>query len=69
GRDDAGRRLAALSDREREVARLLAEGCSNAEVGARLHLTEATVQGYVSSALAKPDLQNRTQLALVAARA
>jgi DNA-binding NarL/FixJ family response regulator len=61
-------RLAVLSDREREVALLLAEGCTNAEVGQRLHLTEATVKGYVSSALTKLDLQNRTQLALLAAR-
>jgi DNA-binding NarL/FixJ family response regulator len=61
-------RLAVLSDREREVAFLLAEGCTNAEVGQRLHLTEATVKGYVSSALTKLDLQNRTQLALLAAR-
>ncbi|GAA4540542.1 response regulator transcription factor [Pseudonocardia xishanensis] len=68
GDADATRRLAVLSDREREVAALLAEGCSNAEVGARLHLTEATVKGYVSSALTKLDLQNRTQLALLASR-
>lgn len=61
-------RLAVLSAREREVAFLLAEGCTNAEVGQRLHLTEATVKGYVSSALTKLDLQNRTQLALLAAR-
>lgn len=64
----ADTRLAALSDREREVAMLLAEGCTNAEAGRRLHLTEATVKGYVSSALTKLDLQNRTQLALLAAR-
>ncbi|ODT99634.1 MAG: DNA-binding response regulator [Pseudonocardia sp. SCN 72-86] len=70
GREDpAARALATLTERERDVADLLAEGLSNADVAARLHLTEATVKGYVSAALAKLDLQNRTQLALLALRA
>jgi DNA-binding NarL/FixJ family response regulator len=69
GAGEARRTLGALSDREREVATLLAGGASNAEVAAALHLTEATVKGYVSAALAKLDLQNRTQLALLAHRA
>ncbi|GAA1876885.1 response regulator transcription factor [Pseudonocardia ailaonensis] len=69
GAGEARRTLAALSEREREVADLLAEGASNAGIAAALHLTEATVKGYVSAALAKLDLQNRTQLALLALRA
>jgi DNA-binding NarL/FixJ family response regulator len=62
-------RLAALTDRERDVVALLGEGCSNAEVARRLHLTEATVKGYVSNALDKLGCTNRTQLGLLAREA
>ncbi|SHL41189.1 two component transcriptional regulator, LuxR family [Pseudonocardia thermophila] len=65
----AAARLAPLTGRERDVAALLAEGCSNAEVARRLHLTEATVKGYVSSALEKVGASNRTQLGLLAREA
>lgn len=62
-------RLAALTDRERDVVALLGEGCSNAQVAARLYLTEATVKGYVSRALDKTGCTNRTQLGLLAREA
>jgi DNA-binding NarL/FixJ family response regulator len=62
-------RLAALTDRERDVVALLGEGCSNAEVARRLHLTEATVKGHVSNALDKLGCTNRTQLGLLAREA
>jgi DNA-binding NarL/FixJ family response regulator len=66
GRSDAARRsLDALAEREREVAELVARGMSNAQIGADLHLTEATVKAYVSRVLAKLDLENRVQIALV----
>jgi DNA-binding NarL/FixJ family response regulator len=65
----AAARLAGLTDRERDVVALLGEGCSNAEVARRLHLTEATVKGYVSNALDKLDCSNRTQLGLLAREA
>ena len=61
--------LAGLSDREREVLGLLGKGMSNAEIGATLHLSEATVKGYVSSVLGKVGATNRVQAALVAYRA
>lgn len=61
--------LAGLSDREREVLGLLGQGLSNAEIGGSLHLSEATVKGYVSSVLGKVGASNRVQAALVAYRA
>jgi DNA-binding NarL/FixJ family response regulator len=62
-------RLAALTDRERDVVVLLGQGCSNAEVARRLFLTEATVKGYVSRSLDKLGCSNRTQLGLLAREA
>jgi DNA-binding NarL/FixJ family response regulator len=64
--EQAARQLARLSEREREVASAVAEGLSNAEIGARLHLSAGTVKAHLSSALAKLDLDNRIQLALLA---
>ncbi|MFD6179308.1 MULTISPECIES: response regulator [unclassified Isoptericola] len=59
---------AALSEREREVVRLLAEGLSNAEVGARIFVSEATVKTYVGRILAKLDLRDRVQVVVWAFR-
>ncbi|GAA1088394.1 MULTISPECIES: response regulator transcription factor [Streptomyces violaceusniger group] len=61
----ARQRLALLTEREREVAEAVAEGLSNTEIGARLHLSLGTVKAHLSSALAKLDLENRVQLALL----
>ncbi|GLY64193.1 response regulator [Amycolatopsis taiwanensis] len=60
--------LASLSDREREVVGLIGQGLSNAEIGAKLHLSEATVKGYVSAVLSKIGAANRVQAALLAYR-
>jgi DNA-binding NarL/FixJ family response regulator len=59
-------RVAGLSDREREVLRLLGTGESNAELARRLFVSEATVKTYVSRLLTKLDLANRTQAAILA---
>ncbi|MET9695426.1 response regulator transcription factor [Streptomyces sp. NPDC006529] len=64
--EDARRRVAALSERERGVLALLGEGLSNADAGRRLHMSEATVKTYVSRILAKLECENRVQAALLA---
>jgi DNA-binding NarL/FixJ family response regulator len=59
-------RLAALSPREVEVLRLLAQGLSNAELAARLQLSDATVKTHIARILSKLQLRDRAQ-AIVAA--
>jgi DNA-binding NarL/FixJ family response regulator len=66
--EPARRLLTVLSDREREVLALIGQGMSNAEIGGTLHLSEATVKGYVSAVLGKIGAANRVQAALVAYR-
>jgi DNA-binding NarL/FixJ family response regulator len=58
--------LEALTDREREVLALIAQGQSNREIAASLNITEGTVKGHVSHILAKLDLHDRTQAAVYA---
>jgi DNA-binding NarL/FixJ family response regulator len=57
--------LERLTDRERDVARALGEGKSNAEIAAELHMSIATVKAHVSSLLSKLELNNRVQIALL----
>ncbi|MFC4103375.1 LuxR C-terminal-related transcriptional regulator [Paenibacillus xanthanilyticus] len=62
--DDLERRLEAfgLTEREREAARLVLEDCSNAEIAARMFVSEITVKKHLSSAYAKAGVKNRAQL-------
>jgi DNA-binding NarL/FixJ family response regulator len=55
-----------LSPREHEVASLIARGYSNPEIAAELNLSYSTVKNYISSILAKLNLNHRTQIALYA---
>ena len=58
-------RLEGLSEREREVAVEVGRGQSNAEVAARLYMSEATVKAHLSKILAKLEVTNRVQVAIV----
>jgi DNA-binding NarL/FixJ family response regulator len=57
--------LAALSDREREVALAVGRGASNAEIAAELYMSVATVKAHISRLLAKLALDNRVQIAVL----
>jgi DNA-binding NarL/FixJ family response regulator len=53
-----------LSDREREILTLVAQGLSNSEIAARLNLAAGTVKNYVTNILQKLDVRDRTQAAV-----
>jgi two-component system response regulator DevR len=62
-------RLASLTEREREVLGLIADGMTNKQIGEALFLAEKTVKNYVSGLLAKLGMQRRTQAAVYGAEA
>lgn len=57
--------VAALTEREREVLQLVAEGLSNKQIGLSLKLQEKTVKHHMSSVLAKLNAHNRTEAAMI----
>lgn len=71
---DVARKLAdrltgnALSPREIEVVKLIADGLRNKEIAAALHISEETVQGHVKNILSKLGVNDRTRAAIVAAQ-
>lgn len=58
--------LDVLTEREREVVRLVAMGRSNREIAEQLFISEKTVKTHISNILAKTNLEHRTQLAIYA---
>jgi DNA-binding NarL/FixJ family response regulator len=63
--DRARERIAVLSEREREVALAVGQGLANADIAAQLHMSVATVKAHVSRLLAKLEVDNRVQIALL----
>ena len=57
-----------LTEREKDILRLLGAGLSNADIAARLYFSEGTVRNYVSSILDKLGVADRTQAAVLALR-
>ncbi|MEV6181082.1 response regulator transcription factor [Streptomyces sp. NPDC052015] len=68
-REPAVRLAARLTERERAVLVLMAEGLANADIGERMHLSAGTVKGHVSAVLSKLEVNSRVQAALIAERA
>lgn len=58
--------LTELTDREREVLRLLASGANNREIAQKLHLSAGTVRNHITHILTRMNLRDRTQAAIVA---
>ncbi|GGN50345.1 DNA-binding response regulator [Streptomyces albiflavescens] len=67
-REPAARLADRLTERERAVLVLMAEGLANPDIGERLHLSTGTVKGHVTNVLAKLQVSSRVQAALIAER-
>jgi two-component system, NarL family, response regulator DevR len=65
---DEDERLARLTNQERRILALIAEGLTNRQIGVEMHLAEKTVKNYVSNLLTKLGMERRTQAAVFAAR-
>ncbi|MFE2148502.1 response regulator [Streptomyces lavendulae] len=61
-------RLAALSERERDVLELIGEGLTNRQIAERLYLSEKTVKNHISRLLGKLGVERRVQAAVIAAQ-
>ena len=68
GRADPWPGAHSLTDREQEILDLIAEGLTNRQIGAQLHLAEKTVKNYDSGLLAKLGFERRTQAAVYGAQ-
>lgn len=67
--DSAVRRLQGLTEREREVLRLMAEGLNNSEIATQMVLETSTIKSHVSRVLAKLEVRDRTQAVVLAYQA
>jgi two-component system response regulator DevR len=66
--DEEDERIARLTDQERKILDLIAEGMTNRQIAERLFLAEKTVKNYVSNLLSKLGMERRTEAAVFAAR-
>jgi DNA-binding NarL/FixJ family response regulator len=69
GRQAAVERVAALTDRERDVAVGVTSGATNAEIGAQLHISSGTVKTHLEQVFAKLGVRNRVQVGVIVERA
>ncbi len=60
--------LEELTEREREILKLVGQGLTNREIGNRLHLSEKTIKHYITNILQKLQVRSRVEAALLAAR-
>ena len=67
-RGDASNPLEQLTDRERQVLKLVGEGLRNREIGERLELTEKTIKHYITNILSKLQVRSRVEAALLLTR-
>lgn len=58
-----------LSDREKDIVRLVAQGYNNREIAQSLHIAEKTVKNYITNILSQSNLRDRTQLAIAVLQA
>ena len=63
-----GRLLDQLTERQREVAEMVAQGLSNEEIAGRLYLSPATIKSHLSAVMRRLDVRTRTQLAILVNR-
>jgi two-component system, NarL family, response regulator DevR len=64
----AGNGMTALTDRERDVVRLIAEGLTNREIGETIFVSESTVKFHVRNVMRKLDVHHRAEVAYAASR-
>ncbi|WP_195940070.1 response regulator [Romboutsia sp. 1001713B170131_170501_G6] len=62
--DDEGLNIYCLTDREKDIVRLISKGLSNKEIANKLFLSEGTIKNHITSILSKMDLKHRTQIAI-----
>ena len=62
----ADKTLTTLTDRERQIMRLVSEGLSNKEIGRRLNITDGTIKVHLHHVFQKLEISNRTVLAALA---
>jgi DNA-binding NarL/FixJ family response regulator len=60
--------LGELTEKERDILKLVGEGLTNREIGERIHLSEKTIKHYITNILQKLQVRSRVEAALLAAR-